>query len=147
MNKIVYALIIASFAFTLFGLVLVNYWLIFDSNPPIVFENPNNLTTDKSVYKLGETIYIIDAGCRYTDVPEKICWRLQDGISYDMDCFEIMGGTDGMCWEEGLGVGYQLPDHALPPGEYHIITKSEFKVNPIMTRYFRGETVSFTIEE
>lgn len=139
--KIAHIFLIVSFLI----IAISNYWLFFDTPNPIVFEHPNNMSVDKETYHLGDYIMITEAGCRYTDVPEKVCWKLIDGINYDMGCFEITGGAKDKCWQTGKGIMLKLPEDGIHEGRYKLYIKSIFKINPITERIVETNTKYFYI--
>lgn len=144
MNKF-YKLINLLLLFSLFvislGIIFGTYLYVFQDSPPVIM---NNLPfqVDKTIYHVGDSIYVTFDYCRYTKVAVTSYVSFVDGLSFIAPPISFAGGKSG-CHIMKVEL-MKVPN--LPSGEYTIIGKNEYRINFLSIRYVDWYTTSFRIE-
>lgn len=109
--------------------LLVIFWLaVVDGNPPIVVQQPLNITPDTA--KPGDVVTMTSEFCKYTEAGSEFSafWqRESDGLIWELK--QQRNAVSG----EGCGV-LIVPLHIpadMPPGMWQRVNIATYQVNPI----------------
>jgi len=138
------------FIIILIGTIIAGaYFMFFHENPPVEFLNMP-FPVDKEVYSSGDSVVITVDYCRYTNEPFVSHISFVDGLVFMesgclddlVDC-EVAGAPTGC----GTIVGQAtiIPDQLLS-GEYYILGRNIYKVNPFAIRTVEWRTESFMVD-
>lgn len=131
-----YLLIVISVA-----VITIGYLLIFHQNPPVEFYNLP-FPTDKQTYSAGDDVLITVELCRNTLAPFDLDLNFVDGLIYSTPGQSFSGAPLG-CMTLVTNAA-EIPKN-LPPGEYYITAKNEYKVNFLATRLVEWSTTKFEV--
>lgn len=123
------------------SLVAGIYLYTFHENPPAEISNLP-LPVDKAVYHVGDTIFGTIDYCNYTNAPVTMYVSFVDDLLFTIPTHISAGAPPGCSKIYGKIVTIPL---ALPPGTYYLISKNEYKVNFLVTRYIEWYSVSFEV--
>lgn len=118
-------------------------WLwFFDTNPALAFAN-NPMPTSQQIYAPGDSVYMTQSLCRWTDTPSKVSVTIYGERAIINLPERSIPGRKG-CRTNNNILAAQLPDY-LPTGEYYVRAVVTIQVNPLAARQSEWYTVPFQV--
>ena len=124
--------------FTTLSLIII---MCFTVCPVKVLDVYGNITTDKEIYKAGETVTYTADYCKYKQIPAIGSHALVDGIIIPYSKIE----TNVPVGCDKLVMPLKIPEYA-PSGEYYLQIDFNYHVNPFKDVSYTFETERFIIQ-
>jgi hypothetical protein len=144
-HKWAYRLSMAIIIISILGWLYISYLLYIDWNPPIIFEQYNNITVIDKEYKAGDYIAVKSSWCLKTSAPSTVYYTVVGIQEYFMSPMYMVWWKNfkWKCFKDNISY-YRLPKQ-LPSWEYHLSFTTKYDVNKIATRYVYWTTEKFYV--